>query len=414
MECMFKQIHWAWLIFFSSLITTFIYGSVRMSYSILMPEMIVTLKISKSQAGAIASSFFFTYTVLSPLSGFLVDRVNARKLLTLFSIILGASAFLMGKPVSFFQACLFYAMVGVGSSATWTPVMTLNQRWFGARHRGRVLGILSMGWAIGYALMGLILPGLVARYDWRTCWSFLSLLAFAAVPLNAIFIRTKPEDLNLRPWGDEALSGPGNCSPGPRTTVKFRELLRIPDLWWVGISYFLFALSCYLVTTFIVTYGTLEQGFPYAASAKLASAIAFSGMAGSFLVPMLSDFLGRKRCITLNNCFLGASIILIILAGKSWPALLAAVSLFGVFFAAAWPMYAASAGDFFPSGRTGSVLGFWTIFYGIALIIAPLLGGHIADVTGSFTHSFLVAAVAGGLGAFFFSRIKRPVEGRKN
>jgi MFS family permease len=60
------------------------------------------------------------------------------------------------------------------------------------------------------------------------------------------------------------------------------------------------------------------------------------------------------------------------------------------------------------------VLGFWTIFYGIALIIAPLLGGHIADVTGSFTHSFLVAAVAGGLGAFFFSRIKRPVEGRKN
>ena len=80
---MFKQIHWAWLIFFSCLITTFIYGSVRMSYSILMPEMIVALKISKSQAGAIASSFFFTYTILSPLSGFLVDRVSARKLITL-------------------------------------------------------------------------------------------------------------------------------------------------------------------------------------------------------------------------------------------------------------------------------------------------------------------------------------------
>jgi hypothetical protein len=61
-----------------------------------------------------------------------------------------------------------------------------------------------------------------------------------------------------------------------------------------------------------------------------------------------------------------------------------------------------------PQGATGSVLGFWTIFYGIGLTLAPTLGGYIADLTGTFTWSFLLAAVTGVGGTFFVSRIKKP------
>src|SRR4030042_6431657 len=122
---MIRQIHWAWFLFAASFYTTFTYFSIRMGYSILMPEMIVTLKITKAQAGAIASSFFISYTIFCPLLGYLVDRVSARKLLTLFSLILAAGTYLMGKPVSLFQACIFFGIVGGGSSAMWVPVATL-------------------------------------------------------------------------------------------------------------------------------------------------------------------------------------------------------------------------------------------------------------------------------------------------
>lgn len=409
-----KQIHWAWVIFIASFFTVFTNYSIRLSYGILMPEMIVALKITKAQAGAIASSFYLAYTIFSPLLGFLVDRVSARKLLTLFSFILGGGTFLMGKPVSFLQACLFFAMVGIGSSAMWTPVVTLVQRWFGVRRRGMVLGILSISYTIGYGIMGLILPPLVARFDWRTCWFILSAPAFALVLINGVLLRTKPQDLNLRPWGEDSSLAAENPSPAAKAGVRYGELLKIRNLWLVGISYLFIGFTAYVINTFIVTYGTMELGFPYAQSAKLASAIAFSGIIGVLVIPTLSDSLGRKKCLILIHTSLSVSIILIISAGNHWNALLTTVCIFGFFYAAAWPMYAAAAADFFPPEATGSVLGFWTIFYGLGLILAPILGGYIADLTGTFTQSFLVAAVAGALGTFFFSRIKRAGDIHEN
>lgn len=150
--------------------------------------------------------------------------------------------------------------------------------------------------------------------------------------------------------------------------------MKIRNLWLVGISYFFTGFTAYVVNTFIVTYGTMELQFPFAQAARLASAIAFGGITGALFIPMLSDFLGRKKCLILINSSMAASILLIIWAGKNWTALLPAVCIFGVFYAAAWPMYAAAAADFFPSGATGSVLGFWTIFYGLGLSLSPTLG----------------------------------------
>jgi len=405
---MTRRFHWAWVILVCSFITVFTNYSIRLSYGILMPEMIVSLKITKAQAGAIASSFYLAYTIFSPLVGFLVDRLSARTLMIFFCLILAGGTFLMHRPDSLFQACLFFGIVGMGSSAMWTPVVTVVQRWFGVRRRGMVLGILSISFALGYGIMGLALPPLAARYDWRACWLALSGLGFALVPLNAAFFRSRPQEMDLRPWGEDASLPSGNSSGEAQPRVRYGELLKVRNLWWVGISYFFIGFTAYVINTFIVTYGTMELEFPFAQAAQLASGIAFSGMAGALFIPMLSDFLGRKKCLIMINASMAASILLIIWAGKNWTALLPAVCIFGVFYAAAWPVYAAAAADFFPPGATGSVLGFWTIFYGLGLILSPALGGYVADLTGTFTWSFLMAAITGALATFFLFRITQP------
>jgi len=405
---MTRRLHWAWVILVCSFITVFTSYSIRLSYGILMPEMIVSLRITKAQAGAIASSFYLAYTIFSPLVGFLVDRLSARKLLILFSLILAGGTFFMHRADSLWQAALFFGIVGMGSSAMWTPVVTVVQRWFGFRRRGMVLGILSISFVLGYGIMGLALPPLAARYDWPACWLALSGLALALVPLNAAFLRSRPQEMGLRPWGDEPSLPPRNFSGEPQPGLRYGELLKIQNLWLVGISYFFIGFTAYVINTFIVTYGTMELRFPFAKAARLASTIAFGGMAGALFIPMLSDFLGRKKCLILINSSMAASILLIIWAGRNWAFLLPAVGLFGVFYAAAWPMYAAAAADFFPPGATGSVLGFWTIFYGVGLTLSPSLGGLIADLTGTFTWSFLTAAMTGALATFFLFWITKP------
>jgi sugar phosphate permease len=409
-----KRIHWAWVILATSFVTILIHRSIGLSYGILMPEMIASLKITKTQAGAIASSYYLTYTIFSPLLGFLVDRVSARKLLAASCFLLGTGAFLMGKPTSLLQACLFFSIVAIAASGIWTPLFTLVQRWFGIRHRGMAVGILSSGLTIGYGIMGIILPPLVARFDWRTCWLLLSFPAFALVLVNGIFVRTSPQELGLAPWGEDPRPPAKNPLPAPPAALGYRGLLKIRGLWPVAISYFCMAFSAYSVVFFIVTYGTMELKLSYARAASLASAIAASGFLGALLFPLLSDFAGRKRCLTLINLGLSASILLIIAAGHHWNLLLFGVCLFGLFYASVWPIYAAVAGDFAPAGATGSVLGFWTIFYGLGVVMAGLLGGYIADLTGTFARSFLVAAFAGALGTLFLAGMKtggRPGHG---
>ena len=404
---MIKHIHWAWVILFTCFATVFMHYSIRMGYGILMPEMILSLKITKAQAGTIASSFFLAYGIFSPLLGFMVDRFNVRLLLAIFSCILATGTLLMGRPQTLSQACLSFFIVGMGASAMWTPVVTLVQRWFGAHRRGMALGILSIGYAIGYGVMGLVLPPLVAGYGWQTCWFILAGFAFLLAPLNGIFLRNRPEDLNLSPWGEAPEPPRGDPPGGLKKNISFRELLRFPSLWLAGISYLFIAFTAYVINIFIVTYATLELKLPFARAAQLASAMALGGVAGGFLLPFLSDFIGRKKTVIIINASLTLSILLIIWAGNRWPVLALAAGVFGVFYASVWPMYAAAAADFFPREATGSVLGFWTIFYGVALILAPAVGGYIADVTGTFTYSFFTGFITGCLATLFFLPIKK-------
>ena len=185
-----------------------------------------------------------------------------------------------------------------------------------------------------------------------------------------------PRDLNLSPLGRGTL--PCGRDPGRRT---FRQKSPIAifsgfrNLWMGGFAYFFTGFTAYVVNIFIVTYANLELRFPFAQSASLASFIAFSGIPGALIIPGLSDYLGRKKCLLLLNLGFSAVILLLVWAGNSWPALVAAACLYGVIYTSTWPMYAAAGADFFPPGTTGSVLGFWTIFFGIGLILAPTVGG---------------------------------------
>ncbi|HEX2965577.1 MAG TPA: MFS transporter, partial [Syntrophorhabdaceae bacterium] len=68
--------------------TLFIAFAIRYSYGLILPYMLSSLAISKTQAGIIFSSYFVTASILSPVIGTLGDRFNTRIILTVFVSIL--------------------------------------------------------------------------------------------------------------------------------------------------------------------------------------------------------------------------------------------------------------------------------------------------------------------------------------
>ena len=120
-------------------LTVFTSFAVRYTYGLLLPEMLPSLAISKTQAGMIYSSYFVAYTLFSPVLGLLADRFNIRIILTLFVVLLGAGAFLMSFSTSVLNASLFFTLAGIGHSACWVPVVALIQRWVSDRRMGTAL-----------------------------------------------------------------------------------------------------------------------------------------------------------------------------------------------------------------------------------------------------------------------------------
>ena len=182
---------------FFTLFTSF---AIRYSYGILLPEMLPSLEISRTEAGLIYSSFFVAYTVFSPVVGLLADRIDVRALFVLFLPIFGIGTFLMAYSSSLVEASFFFALAGVGTSVCWSPIVTLAQRWISDRRRGIALAFITSGSPVGIAVSSLTIPWIVLTFNWRIAWKILGILVFFLTCVNFFFIRKNPmHSDNVRP-----------------------------------------------------------------------------------------------------------------------------------------------------------------------------------------------------------------------
>ena len=394
-----KGFHWAWVILATVFVDFFINYSVRIGYGVVLPEMISNLGFSRTDVSSIYNSYLFAYVAVTPFSGYLTDRLGARRVITSCALILGIGVILMGTINTLWTACLFYAVVGVGATGMWTPVLTVVQRWFTPKKRGLALGIISPGYGLGFAAMGATFPWIVHSYSWRHAWYFLGAAALAMVLGNALLLRSDPESSGYRPWGEkEAPSGAAAAAQAPPTKVSLSTVFKNPNFWIIGFSYFATAYSLYGLTTFMVDYAKTQLGIPIEKASLLATVHGFSQVIGVLTILPLSDYLGRKKTIIISNSFIAATLFCIVLAGGSSGALYFFVGLFAVFYGPTFPIFGACAGDYFPRSVMGTVIGAWTPFYGIGAIMSHWVTGLLRDSTGVYDIAFLtngVMALAG-------------------
>jgi len=248
-----------------SFCTVLIGFAVRASYGVLLPEMLPSLRISKTEAGLIYGAFFIAYTVFSPLLGLLADRINIRALLTLFSVILGIGTLLMGYSSSLIKAIFFFVLAGIGASACLSPIVPLVQRWTSDKRRGMTLAFVDVGASAGVALASLIMPIIVVAYNWRMGWKGLGALALIVAGINYLLVRDCPiEKTELHDCG---FRGPLN-EASSRISAR---ILREGNFFLIGTSYLLIGFSVLIPLTLISTYAVQELMVRYDIATRVIS-----------------------------------------------------------------------------------------------------------------------------------------------
>jgi sugar phosphate permease len=407
-------VHWAWIILATCFVNLFINYSVRLGYGVILPEMIPDLNLTRAAGGTIFNVYLFTYLALTPLTGHLTDRFGARPVVSGCALILGFGAILMGTVQSPLAASLFFGVCGLGATGLWTPIITVVQRWYALRRRGMALGILSTGYGLGFATMGLVFPWVVRDFTWRYAWYVLGMCALTMAAINGLVLRSSPEAMGLLPWGEKGPAMPGGSDrTGAIRPRIVSVVLKDKNFWLIGFAYLSVSYGLYAVTTFMVDFGKHQMGLSIEKASFLATIHGVCQVVGVLTILPLSDHLGRKRTIMLSNAFITASLMGIIFSpGDSVLALYVFVGVMAVFYGVTFPIHGACAGDYFPRELMGTVIGFWTPFYGSGAILAHWVTGTLRDMTGQYHQGFGVGAAMAGMGLLLMSFVTtgRPGE----
>ncbi|MEM3565312.1 MAG: MFS transporter [Candidatus Bathyarchaeia archaeon] len=376
-----------------------VHYSIRYGYGVLLPEMVASLNASKLEAGVIYTSYFIGYTVFSFFLGVIVDRFDARKIITLFILVLGAGTLFMSLSNTLVEASLSFMLAGIGCAACWVPVVVVVQRWF--KKRAFAVAMVNIGAPIGFAVTGIILPMLVEIGSWKLGWRVFSAAGFLLAPMTWLLFKAYPE----------GFAQSQSRSVGKNFLKESVAIVKNIKLWLVGFSYMLVGFYVMIPFTFLSTYGFQEIGMPYKFASMLVSIIAFGAIPGTLVLASLSEFIGRLKTMLLCGGISTVGILGMVVA-RNFPnleSIMLAVSsaIYGAGYGAAWPLYTALTSDIFSLEHAGMALGLMTIFLGVGCMASPPIAGWIADMTGTLRSSFLLAIVTSALSILFLLPLRK-------
>ena len=166
--------------------------------------------------------------------GVLVDRVGPRYILGAGVACLGVTVWLLTVATTIWQFGLAYGMLGgLGLAATRQVVAaTLVANWFLLR-RGLVQGIVGSAGALGEMLVVPLNLFIARDYGWQGMYRGMgAVLLVGVLPFIWAFVRNRPEDIGLHPYGTTSSKRAVRTGPSrPADGIPFRQALAQPQTW---------------------------------------------------------------------------------------------------------------------------------------------------------------------------------------
>tara|TARA_R110002094_G_scaffold163523_2_gene148026 strand:+ start:976 stop:2253 length:1278 start_codon:yes stop_codon:yes gene_type:complete len=386
--------HYGWIMVIAGILTLFsCLGLGRFALGMLLPAMGGNLELSYAQMGYISTGNFIGYLLAVLISGRLSRLLGARQMIFWGLMMVGGSMVLVSQSHNFLPLLFLYLITGIGTGAANISVMGLVGHWFAPQYRGRAAGSMIIGNGLGIVCSGLLIPWFNAQWGdagWRVSWFSFGVLVIVIGLLCSLLLRNDPAEVGLKPLGCDKNNG------NPKPVSKPAEILQRPLVLHLGCIYFLFGFSYVIYVTFIVTTLIQEYGFSESVAGWFWIAIGLLSMLSGPLFGTLSDRLGRKTGMILVFT-LHSLAYLLAASGLSQSTLFLSIALFGIAAFSIPAIIAATISDLFEPSRAASIFGYVTFFFGIGQITGPSLAGLLAEQSGSFSGSYLMAATMSAL-----------------
>ena len=376
----------------STLIATFggwaLDGLDVMVFSFVIPTLIAGWHISKGRAGLLGTVTLLVSAAGGWLAGILADRFGRTRILQITIAWFALFTFLSGFTHNFWQLLVTRGLQGLGFGGEWAVGSVLMGEAISARHRGKAVGTVQSGWAIGWGLAAICYTVLFSVFAAEEAWRMMFWIGILPALLVIYIRRCVPE-----PEVYLATRKIAWDRTGPHWSGIFgRSMLRITlltSLMAVGAQG-----GYYAVTTWLPTYLKTQRGLSVLNTGGYLFVVIFGSFAGYLVAAHLSDLLGRRRTLFLFaicSCLAVAGYTYLPLTNK---AMLILGFPLGFFASGSFSPMGAYLTELFPNHLRGSGQGF-SYNFGRALgSLFPLLVGILSSTMplGSALAFFALAA----------------------
>ncbi|AHB06817.1 MFS transporter [Pandoraea pnomenusa] len=274
-----------------------------MVFTFVITTLITIFNIDKAQAGMLATVTLLFSAIGGWLAGVLADRFGRVRILQATILWFSICTILIGFAQSFEQIFVLRALQGLGFGGEWAVGSVLMGEIVRTEYRGRAVGTVQSGWAIGWAVAALcytvsfsVLP---ETYAWR------ALFWIGVIPaLFVLFIRKhvpEPELFERTRKREEAsatrTSALAIFSPALIKTTALSALL------CTGVQG-----GYYAVTTWLPTFLKTERHLSVIGTGGYLLVIILGSFIGYLTGAYLTDRLGRRANLLIFAVLSGASI----------------------------------------------------------------------------------------------------------
>ena len=162
-------------------------------YSFVIPTLIAIWGITRAQAGALGTAALLVSAVGGWLAGWLADRYGRVRTLQVAILWFAVFTFLSGLAQNFEQLFAARALMGLGFGGEWAAGAVLLGEVIRPEHRGKALGMMQAGWAVGWGTAALLYALFFSVLPPETAWRALFLVGIAPA-LLVFFVRRYVEE----------------------------------------------------------------------------------------------------------------------------------------------------------------------------------------------------------------------------
>lgn len=390
-----------WQVFLSATIGYGLYYVCRLSLNVIKKPIVDAGVLSEGELGMIGSGLFITYAVGKLCNGFLADRSNIRRFMSIGLLVTALINLVLGFTTSFGFFLVLWALNGWAQSMGAAPCVVALSRWYGNKERGSFYGFWSSSHNIGEALTFIATSAIVATFGWQWGFKGAGLIGLVGFAIVALFMRDTPQSQGLPSIAEYK----GDIAPETKSEESGKSVgelqkmvLKNPAIWMLALASAFMYISRYAVNSWGIFYLEAEKGYTNLEASAIISISSVCGIIGTISSGFVSDvlFKGKRNAPAVIFGLMNIlGLVLFMYGPKSMDAV--SMVIFGLAIGALiCYLGGLMATDVAPKGASGAALG--------VVGIASYIGAAVQDAISGFAIQS-GKTVGEGAAAYDFSSV---------